>query len=437
MDGEEKKQQGAQEPLPEKPKKFIRTFAADAEALKQGNTPDLVPYGESANNASGSAPPLLEAEATEKVPLPKEPPPDLTPQSVSELPQEPEPEPEPIPEPQPEPSPEPIPEPAIIIEPPMIAAPPPPEPEPEPAPEVGNELPVSVEPPTIEVRGPAPLPIETYSSDFSDHLRDTDASAMTVLAAQQDAPSVAPRPPSHVLANALYFGASLVLLLVGVVGAYGAYQYYERGRAPVAVTSAVSAPIFVDERAAISGTGLVLERAIAQSVATPPAEGMVRLLYTTDATSTDNNIFLAMQLPAPGELLRNLALSGGMAGVLTSNGQASPFFILPVASYADTFAGMLDWEPTLPESMRLLYPPYPSAGTTTTGTATSTVRAPQPVGTFIDEIVANHNTRVYKGASGHTVLLYGYWNQSTLIIARNSAAFTEIVNRLANSSSSS
>ena len=147
-----------------------------------------------------------------------------------------------------------------------------------------------------------------------------------------------------------------------------------------------------------------------------------------------------MQLAAPGVLVRNLAPAGSMAGVTTVSGVASPFFILPVTSYADTFAGMLDWEPTMLASMQLLYPPYPVAATASSTTATSSASAasaPDPVGTFTDKIVANHNTREYKDASGRTILLYGYWNQSTLLIARNEAVFTEIVGRLANSRSSS
>ena len=52
---------------------------------------------------------------------------------------------------------------------------------------------------------------------------------------------------------------------------------------------------------------------------------------------------------------------------------------------------------------------------------------------FVDEVVRNHDVRVYRDATGKSVLLYGYWNQTTLVIARDVAAFTELLQRLATS----
>jgi len=394
------------------PQKFIRTFAGDAEALKRGTEPDLMPYGtETADSVDDS----LYAAKAHPVPPPPVVTPEPPPSEVS--PQ--------VPIPKPIASPRPVPPP-----PPPVVTPEPPQS--EPAPYRAPEKP--------SVSNNEDSPIETYSSDFSDHVNESGASAFTVLAAEQDAGRQATAAPSHTVANVAYISLSIVLLLVGALGAYEAYLRYEQGRTPVTVAQTVSAPIFVDERQQISGSGLALEQAVVQSVATSPTEGKVRLLYTTDATSTSNNIFIDMQLAAPGMLVRNLAPAGSMAGVTTVSGVASPFFILPVTSYADTFAAMLAWEPTMPESMQLLYPPYPIAGTASSTTATSSAPAAsamEPVGTFTDKIVANHNTREYKDASGRTILLYGYWNQSTLLIARNEAVFTEIVGRLANSRSGS
>lgn len=429
MDGEPKEPADAVNVQSEEPRKFIRTFAADADALKKGGVPELMPYGDLSPEAGGGKPQTLESEiANIQLPEPAPLPP---------------PESEPVPQPESEPQlgpilePEPAPNASDAIDLPSIEVPLPP-PEPEPAPELDS---VSDEPPQLAVPGlsePTLSPIETYSGDFSEHMRDADASAITVLAAQQDAPRQQVKTTgSSALANGIYIGLSIVLLFIGAAGAYGAYRYYERGHSPVVIAPTISAPIFVDERAEVSGSGATLERAIAQSVASPPPDGSVRLLYSTDATTTDNNIFIDLQLPAPGELVRNLTLTGSMAGVLTIAGHASPFFILPVTSYADTFAGMLDWEQTMPQSMALLFPSYSTAGTTTESVATSTAPAKEPVGTFTDRIVANHNTREYKDAQGRTIMLYGYWDQSTLVIARNEAAFTEIVNRLANSKSGS
>ena len=104
------------------------------------------------------------------------------------------------------------------------------------------------------------------------------------------------------------------------------------------------------------------------------------------------------------------------------------------------------------DGLQVLFPAYPSVTATTSPQVTATTTAQKPgtkktaksvvvkspaatppvALTFHDETVANHDVRIYRDSAGRSILLYGYWNQTTLIIARDPAAFTEIVNRLAN-----
>jgi hypothetical protein len=122
-----------------------------------------------------------------------------------------------------------------------------------------------------------------------------------------------------------------------------------------------------------------------------------------------------------------------MAGVVSADGNQSPFFILSVASFGDTFAGMLSWEPRMPRDLSKLFLPYPVSVTATT-TSKDAVKTPLvSSAAFFDATIANHDVRVYRDSEGRDVLLYGYWNQTTLVIARDAAAFTEIVGRLATS----
>ncbi len=368
-------------PEDEQPKKYIRTFESDMATLEKGGIPDLAPF-----TGSSSVPTELSSvPSAESIPVRTEAPSPAIP----------------IPAPKPEPVPEPLP----IV--------------PEPV---------------------KPNPVETYASDFSDRMKEAHASTMTVLAAEEDSASRAPQKteqkPAHTV---LYVSIGAVLLIAGMAGVYVAYVRYHTNTAPVSIAPTVAAPIFVDERQQVSGTGSVLTDAIEQSV-TRPVQGVVRLLYLANATPTDNNVFLALGESAPDILLRNVDVMGGMAGVIHVNGVQSPFFILSVASYSDTFAGMLSWESTMPRSLAALFPPYASATTaTSTATATTTrsktavpsTASPQP--SFRDEVVSNHDVRVYRSASGQSILLYGYWNQKTLIIARDPAAFSELVQRLATS----
>jgi hypothetical protein len=58
------------------------------------------------------------------------------------------------------------------------------------------------------------------------------------------------------------------------------------------------------------------------------------------------------------------------------------------------------------------------------------VAAPQYTPGFKDEVVANYDVRVYRDSFGAVVFLYGYTDQRTLVIARDSASFTELAGRL-------
>lgn len=270
-------------------------------------------------------------------------------------------------------------------------------------------------------------PLKTYAGDFSEKMKETQASAVTVLAAEQDS---SPRTPQVISGNSSrsnlpYIIAGVVLLIAGGFGAYVAYTRYLIVSAPVVLTPNASAPIFVDEREQISGTGGALIKAIEQSVARPLAQNNIRLLSV--AGTIAESVFSALPLSVPDILLRNVNAVGSMAGVVNAGDSQSPFFILSVDSYGDTFAGMFSWEPGMPRDLKALFPPHPQSpvGTTTAATSTPAIK-PE----FRDEVVNNHDVRIYRDAAGRSVLLYGYWNQTTLIIARNPEAFTEILERL-------
>lgn len=360
------------------PPKYIRTFTGDMETVEKGGVPDLAPLPES-----------------KSTPLERIVAPSPIPEAPAAAPGE------------------------VVL------------------PEVSPDQPMYTPPP------PERAPIETYGADFVDRVRDTNASAVTLLAAEQDKAPRAEAPPQEEResrGNTLFIAGGILLLLIGAGGAYAAYSWYAASQAPIVTQAPVPAPIFVDDREQIAGSGPALAAAIAKSVARPITSGSVRLLYA----SSTQSVFNLLAMNAPGILSRNVIAEGSMAGVVSVGGVQSPFFILAVSSYSDTFAGMLSWETVMPRDLAALYPAYPSAPaassspSTATSTATSTAAAPiVPVApnAFHDEVASNHDVRVYRDAAGRSVLLYGYWNQTTLIIARDTAAFAEIAGRLATSRS--
>lgn len=381
------------------PGKYIRTLAGDIKTLKEGGTPDFAPFtpsGDSPKDTFFAIPPIA-ARVPPPTPLPT-----------------------------------PVPPPVVIPVQKSI-------PEPLRAPSIAPPEPVSV----------SAAPLKTYEGDFLQRIQDTHSSAATVLAAEQDSavgdPQVTPQKSSH---QGLIFGITgSLLLMISGVGIYIAYTKY-LDKTQVIFAPVVSAPIFVDEREQLSSTGLGLSQEIEQSVARMIEIGAVRLLYLETSTSTAPlSVFSALRLSAPDILLRNVNVAGSMAGVAHIDGKQSPFFILSVDSYSDTFSGMLQWEATMPKELAKLFPPHakPTApvlvATSTVGTpkknmggsSTSTPSVLEVPSAFFDDVVANHDVRIYRDAAGQSSILYGYWNQTTLVIARDPAAFTEILQRLATS----
>lgn len=367
------------------PKKYIRTFHGDLETLKKGGTPDLAPLGE--------RPPVTAPGPA----VPKPPP-------VSR---------------------------------PPVSSPPPPVQIPS---STRLPTPVPEAPPTPSVPQPT-APLKTYGGDFTARMKETQATTATVLAVEQDlGPRPTEVPPQKMSRSSMvYTAAGVTLLIAGGIGAYIAYQHYLAGSAPVFLAPTAAAPIFVDERKEVSGTGTALLQTIQQSIASPLSAGSVRLVYFAANATTTASIFSALQLPAPGALLRNINAAGSMAGVVSltsSSGEnvPSPFFILSVTAYGETFAAMLAWESRMPRELIKLFPPHPALEPTPM--ATTTARSLTPISSvagFFDVTIANHDVRVYRDSAGRDVLLYGYWNQTTLVIARDAAAFAEIIGRLATS----
>jgi hypothetical protein len=278
-----------------------------------------------------------------------------------------------------------------------------------------------------------------------------------VLAAQSDA-GTAPTPTlpeaKKSPKNLILAVAGVVLILVGGAGVYAAYRFVA-SHMNVAALPSVPSLVFADDRLAIEGEGSALMQALA-SAGDGLEEGQVRVVYVTQASTTPDGkvvtvpvaggrLIGSLQLSAPDILLRNIG-NDSTVGLVHAGSESRAFFILRALSYERTFAGMLQWEGRIRSDLAILYPDYalpsgpaPVVATTTrivngkTVISTTTVAAAPVVlaaPRFVDEIAANHDVRALKDGAGRTLLLYGYKDKDLLIIARDEAAFTELVNRL-------
>ena len=445
---------------------YIRTYAKDVAAL--GKTPE-VPVGKPVAQAAATPAPTTAAtapadpereavlarlrERAAKDPVQEA---DLLPNSL----------PTPLPiagstdEAIPAAPPSPSVAPAVVVPPP---APPPMPPPPSPLP---PPPPVPVPPPPSPVPAPAPVspaasesPLHTYKSDFADHIDTKGASTFSVLAAEADTGKLrvksSPLSASR-LRTALITVLGLVLIVGGAGAGYAAYRYVA-GHNTVVLAPSVPSLVFADDRQALTGEGPQLLQALAASADSPLADGQVRVVYLTEASTTPDGkpitiplaggrLIGSLQLSAPDLLLRNIAPESTV-GVVHAGTETRAFFIMKVMSYERTFAGMLSWEGTLESALETLYPQYPlpEPGLPTIATTTRIVNGKKVTATttipaapvvviaprFIDEVTSNHDVRALKDGQGRTILLYGYKDKETLIIARDEAAFGELLRRLA------
>jgi hypothetical protein len=380
------------------PKRFIRTFESDAATLQKGGSPGFTSLEKKESEPETKKVDAKSIEVSEEN--------TLRDSSIPERPIFESPTPGIIPNIPPLSRPS-----ERLIESTTLPEPPPPPP----------ELPKK-EPP----KAPKPIgaePLHTYTDDFSTRIQSTKASTASILAAEQDAAR-----PGFVVekrGNLLFIIGGVLLLALGASGVYVAYLFMQK-TAPVIIAPIESAAIFVNEREEITGMGKQLLQNIGSSAQKPLSENGVRLLYTHTATSTKKDVFHALELGVPNILSRNIEEENSMVGIVRVGGDQSPFFLLETASYTDTFAGMLSWEPRIAKDLAMLFPAH-QAIVSASSTATSSPLV------FHDEVIANHDVRILRDSAKRSIVVYGYWDPFILIIARNEGAFSELINRIATS----
>lgn len=310
---------------------------------------------------------------------------------------------------------------------------PPPSPPPPPPPPPPPVAPVELPPEKTS-------PLHTYTSDFADRIDEKRASTFSVLAAEQDA-QTGTRPNTQAKSrSAVPIMLAVLLILLGVGGLGAAFYLIDQGEPQE--TLGVPSLVFADEKIELEGPDY--RQALADVAAQPLVEGNVLITYVTNATTTKLGIrkepqpggvlMRLLELGAPDILLRNVDISSTV-GIIAAGGETRPFFLMRVNSFERTFAGMLGWEPRMPENLALFYPEsaaiVDALATTTPTSGTPIPHTPaSPSVQFVDAVVANRDVRILRDQSGRSLMLYGYADKQTLIITRNEAAFTALTARL-------
>jgi hypothetical protein len=259
-----------------------------------------------------------------------------------------------------------------------------------------------------------------------------------VLAAQADAGRTAtvifkekkPFPVGAVI--------SVVLLLAGGGILYFAYHTITNQPASF-FAPRVPSLIAPDERRELVSQTLLSE--LAGVAEEPLPEGRVRVVYTAIATTTESGIrsvpqnggalIEALALPMPDILARSIR-EESTVGIIHAEREQAVFFILRVDSFERSFAGMLEWESRIANDLATIYEPYPveQESVSTTTAPIETAIASSLSSSFKDEVVQNRDVRVLRDEQGRALLLYGFRDKETLILARNEASYLALVERM-------
>ncbi len=323
-----------------------------------------------------------------------------------------------------------------------ILPPPPPKHE-QPAPPAQTPIKKTAAP---KQSSPTISPIHTYKTDFVDTVRKTGASATSILAVEHDAQS---RTKSHIQkahkASLWFVIGGAFLVVISIVGIGYAYLHNIKETSPAPIVLSVPSLIPSSTSHEISGSGPALLQALAQTAQIHLQNGAVAITYLATTTKLKNGaikkrplpggyIIAALHLPIPTILMNNTAVNSTV-GIVAAGNQTRPFFILRVASYDAAFAGMLRWENSIATNLQEIYPAIINPNTANaTSTSTTTVQTNKTIDStanaFVDETILNHSVRILRDSSKQSIMLYGFANRNTLIIARNAAAFIVLLNKL-------
>lgn len=283
--------------------------------------------------------------------------------------------------------------------------------------------------------------LRTYKADIAQTIRDTNASVVSIAAAESKRRTVrdfmeATVPLQKTLPRSLALASLGVLFVLLGIGALAFVFLDDEPEGVVEITApvrfiAVDAATTVDmggmERAALMNALLKLRNE------TDLALGLVRGLYpvrSVDKTQelVDARAFFSTLAPdIPGALARTLRPEFMIGIHAFDNNQ--PFLLLTLSSYEQAFAGMLDWEVSLARDLSPLFDrtPRPRARSEAT---TTPVAAFFLESSFVDRVLYNRDTRALLNAGGDIVLVYVFLDRETLLITTNEHTLQEVVTRL-------
>ncbi len=304
-------------------------------------------------------------------------------------------------------------------------------------------------------------PLRTYETDFAEAMAKNKISKASFVIAEDKKKNIdnrepietkdnredllrnvkmsdgAPRSNGHATRNWILGLISLILICGG---AYAGYYLYLKS--PIAPSTNIvsnnldnsvqfaNSLIRTDQKAILNidnknKNGII---ALIKSEASKPQdpqtikEIVLSKTYPSGAMRVPSNEMLNItEIPAPDLFNRSLS-SPWMLGIYSGqNNIKHPFVITTNNFFQNTFAGLIQWEKTLPEDLRQY---------TLTSNVTDDGEIVGTRGQYKDKIIKNKDVREYIAENGHIIFLYSFISNDRLIITNSEEALEEIITRL-------
>lgn len=277
----------------------------------------------------------------------------------------------------------------------------------------------------------APLqPIHTLQTDLAEALSSKHVSKVGIIAEQEkvrakekereedNSPDPTIIPTSYLLRNALI---TLVSIVVVVASGYGIFTIAQKRSTqfpvPIEITPEAKEIISFNSKKEINFSSEELfdrEKLSNKLINEAIPEAVDGVTFFKINTSIKN--LLSILSPSiPSAYQRTLIDKSFYGGSAQGN-----FFIISYDSYEQAYAGQLEWEGQIGNSITPLFGGV-STTTSVSGATFSTIGV-----RFEDRVVSNKDIRVAVDEKGKTLFVYGFSVENMIIFARNEDVFRTI-----------
>lgn len=274
--------------------------------------------------------------------------------------------------------------------------------------------------------------IHTYESDVAELVKKGGTSLSSIVLKEKERARLA--PPSVVAlgerSNRRFalIGAAILLVGAGIIGGTIAFI---RSRHPDIPPTVPNLPrlLLADKvlRIPIDGKNAdTIRRELNKILATPiPLSEVTEVSFTSKADGTERAVqstafFETLALGAPGTLTRSLddAFTIGAHGFRKNE----RFLVVKVRYFQNAFGALLDWEKTMPDDLRPLFPSIPPPEALLPGEVSRR--------RFEDSVIRNRDTRILRDENGSAILLYTFPDPKTLVFTTSEETLAEVTKRL-------